>query len=157
VSYRARTFATFLSGLLCIGLSYAGPFLGFSDTSITGASGLRGMNLACQSKFGADSRLCSSQEILASPSLPAQSEWGWVHPTFASHSSDPDKIADVSGVEHGTNLACGGWASSSPTVAGLAVNGNNFSFSGHSCDSQNHVACCLASRCFTFTTNPFPP
>lgn len=152
-----KKFVTSLSGLFFIGSLYAGPFLGFSETAVNGGAGLRMMNLACQGKFGPDSRLCFSQEVLESPSLPAQSESAWVHPTMAPHSSDPDSVADVSGVEHGTNLACSGWQSPSPSLAGLAIDGNTFSFSSRSCDSEIHVACCVASRCYAFPVRPFPP
>lgn len=127
-------------------------FVGFSDEILQGTAGLVALYAACQSKFGPDSRMCTSQEVLNSTTLSPQTGEAWVHPVFTlTGTGDGSNLAsDVSGIGASLSpgfpasegLTCRGWSTSANNTRGLTVNGA-LSFARETCDGSRSVTCCI--------------
>lgn len=122
-------------------------FVGFSSTSVDGASGLLVLNQACQADFGPSARISTSAELLATSSLtPQGSGTAWVKSSIVAVLSgiSPPVALDMSGaeLELGDGIDCDGW--SSPAGSSLLIEGQTMSFSSQSsCSGSRRVACAI--------------
>ena len=124
-------------------------FAGFSTNTVNGGVGLFAMNAACQSDFGANSRMATSVEILyttvqASMIAPT----AWIKPVVVSvtpYGTDNLRFSlfEASGIVsiNGSALSCAGWSTSGGgTAEGLAINASG-GFIEQGCGTQSAVAC----------------
>ena len=130
--------------------------VGFTSGNLTSDTGVLGFTLACQAEF-AESRMCSSMEVLESVSVPSGlNGTAWVRPSFTpvsiSGGSNTTVALDASGVQRagapGSDglLSCSGW-SQSVTASGLTLDANG-RFVGRPCNDAvgRSVACCAGPR-----------
>ena len=118
---------------------------GITTSSFDGNEDIVGFNVACQSDFGSDVRMCTSLEIVetANTSLFPVSSPAWVRPTYVANgrAAAASSEADATGVAGtGAGISCSGWRSNSNAGRGLLFTGNGLSLG--TCDSAFAVACC---------------
>jgi hypothetical protein len=115
-------------------------YVGNSTATEKGGVGVATLSDLCADDFGADARMCTSEEVLLNnTALPADpnADPQWVLPVFLSGAY---KIFDVTGVEGQPNsLSCSGWRSNSTT--GMVVS-NSGQFDKKGCGTARQVACC---------------
>jgi hypothetical protein len=117
--------------------------VGFTSASFDGNEGVLGFTAACQAEFRA-SRMCSSQEVLESVSLPDLAGSAWVRPHIVG--GGPGGNVDASGIQGlSQTLTCESWTSNRPFASGgyqgLSINAAG-GFVAESCDEFLAVACC---------------
>ena len=125
--------------------------VGFTSTSHTGDAGVLAFTVACQAELGAVSRMCTSQEVLDTVTVPGSlTGSAWVRPAFV-----PVSVAvyglqraiqtalDASGLTGSGpgDLNCNGWATAGSSTSGLAVSATG-SFTKSACNQTIAVACC---------------
>lgn len=124
----------------------AGHYLGFSDTTVDGGSGLHAMNEACRATYG-EAKLCNSKDIFDSPTTKSNPTTGfaWVHrfpmgPTW-NYSGYP-------------GATCYGWSSNADSSGndGLVVD-ENLRFLERRCSYSSFVACCKSSSAYRISPN----
>ena len=108
-------------------------FVGFSTGTVDGSVGVLAMHAACQTDFGADTRMCTSEEYFRSPgAADPGSDSAWVHGAAA--------------VSFFSNVAaqnCNGWNDNSSTRRGLTVQENGIVNTDDSfCNVARPVTCC---------------
>ena len=133
-------------------------FKGFAKTAYTGGAGLITMNEGCAKEFGTNARVCTSQEVLESSTLPTPSpfEIAWVQPkivgTYFNAGQGRSHLVDASGADFGSDMpgamSCGNFNYSDSSHYGLQLvlttNGASYGVAFHSveCDSLGLAACC---------------
>ncbi len=120
--------------------------VGFTAATFTGDVGLFGLTLGCQEEF-AKSRLCVSEEVMETVTVPALTGDAWVRPSFQPHNSNDlaKALLDASGLDAGvrgdfSSLTCFGWAETG-RFKGLVVTASG-GFHVLSCGDRRGVACC---------------
>jgi hypothetical protein len=112
--------------------------IGFTTASLA-ATGVLALTSACQAEF-AGTRVCSSEEILKTRSVPAAlSGVAWVVPVIRSDGYDVSGAGFVSGSR--TDTSCDGW--SLPGSVALTVSATG-AFALRLCTDPAAVACCGA-------------
>ena len=128
------------------------PFqlVGFTAATFTGGQGVLGFTRACQAEFPG-SRMCESQEILATTQLPSTlSGNAWVQPSIVSEAAGA--VVDASGAQQSAmEMTCFGWSHNLAGAGGLLVDAaGRFTPSRHLppagalCDTAHAVSCCAA-------------
>jgi hypothetical protein len=114
---------------------------GFTSARYTGDfNGIFNTTAACQAKFGPDTRMCTSNDVMNTLNIPGgMSGEAWVRPVSVDGTVDASGISSVSG------LNCTLWNSSSGSASGLVTNGNGW-FWVRACDSHLAVACCTVTQ-----------
>ncbi len=116
-------------------------FLGFTTATFDGGQGIFTYHAACAAEFP-NSRMCTSQEILTSPTTPTGLAGdAWVQPSFVPGVQS----ADACGVESSSSVffTCRGW-SFSASGSGLTVDASG-RFGGVGvaiCDVARSISCC---------------
>jgi hypothetical protein len=118
-------------------------FVGFSSAQVPGNSGLVALQAACQD-YGAEARMSTSAEILATPSPPSQAGVAWVQPVYVffdyeAAQNGEQSTMDVSGVRRSSSLSCFGWSSNAPGEDGLIVDGATLRFAPGSCANVSTI------------------
>lgn len=115
-----------------------GPYkyVGFSQTSVAGNVGFKGMNDACQADFGANSRLVTSEELAESVVFPVQSGEAWVMPVPHVAARNFDRVSGLAP----SIVACSGWSIFNSNSS-LIISGDNHSFGVGLCNTSRAVAC----------------
>ncbi len=112
-------------------------FVGFSVGTVTGGVGIPAMHATCQADFGADSRMCTSEEYFLSPAAsapgPDPADWAWVHPGPFGSSFEFTSIS--------TLRSCDGWGVVVNTKFGATVMETGI-VRNVSCDNAQLVTCC---------------
>jgi len=124
-------------------------FVGYSSATTTGVVGIQQMHATCQADFP-QSRMCSSQEILDSPSLPPAPgpppyERAWIAPSIRGAVAGPDgaRVVDASGLEANADaVSCDAWRSFTHGLTYTPNGGTANSISTLSCSTAVPVACC---------------
>ena len=126
--------------------------VGFTSTSYTGDTGVLAFTVACQAEFEAGSRMCTSEEVLNTVTVPtALSGSAWVRPVYQPFNAEEDststvttRVLDASGRIAGSTvlrgLSCTGWSDGGGT--GLSVDGSGRFLTTNNCDDPHPVACC---------------
>lgn len=138
------------------------PFrwVGVSDSTVSPAIGRYAMNEACQSKFP-DSRLCTSEEIALTLTLPTGMPAGlaWVQPVINA-AAQGSTVANTVIVDQysGTvttasiTLDCATWGSADDKFNGLVVRLHQGSLSPsgiigtRNCINPTYVSCCASTK-----------
>lgn len=134
-------------------------FVGFSSETETrlGNAGLKGMHEACQNTFSAESRMCFTDEVMASPEItsvsgaPPDGAWAndkvvGANTVFPTTTGEPG-FAGISGL-WGKTLNCNGWnrslSSGGVALTGVILAGSNLHFELADCinSTPRRVACC---------------
>ncbi len=118
--------------------------VGFSSTPVLGDAGVLGMTAECQNDF-AESRMCTSVEVLETVSLPVGlSGTAWVRPSFqpVATGDAQESVLDAWGrpLDRPISITCLGW-SRSTNLNGLKINATG-GFETDLCTNPNAVACC---------------
>ena len=115
--------------------------VGFTAAAMTGGEGVFGFTRACADEF-ADSRMCTSEEVMDSASLPSVlTGSAWVRPVFVPPGPGGVTPLDVSGVDATSEeLTCVFWSNGS-SGNGLTVD-NAGRFLERACNTPRRVACC---------------
>jgi hypothetical protein len=117
--------------------------VGFTSASFLGDQGVLGFLLHCQAEFS-NSRMCYSQEVVDTVSVPAGltgQSWAWVRPTRAS-TNGTNIVEAVSNIsEDLSRFTCGQWSSSSDSSTGLIISSLGRAGRG-TCALALPVACC---------------
>ena len=125
-------------------------FIGYSDQMVTGDAGFAGMAAACQSKFGPESRMASTVEVIEATSFPPgqPGSLAWVRPVLMGFGVNSNLGStyqiDSSGTTTVlTNANCNGWSSLGGSgVGGMVVRMDNGGIVVTSyCEVPRHVAC----------------
>jgi hypothetical protein len=118
-------------------------FVGFTNATMTGDTGVLRFTLACQDHFGPTARMCDSLEVMRTTSVPGGLIGdAWVRPVFQP--TGTADVVDASGASTSSisNFTCYGWSYSGSGNSGFTVDLNG-SFGFYTCDFTNPVACCV--------------
>ena len=128
-------------------LEYLGP----SDGTGDGDTGVLGFNELCQATYGDGARFCTSQDVLRSGSPPAATNAvQWVMPTIVASvidSLDWVLVIDITGqniamrTSRRGELSCRGWSNAVDSMFGLTMTSRG-SFETLHCASDLPAACC---------------
>ncbi len=131
-------------------LAQSSRYLGPSEGTGDGATGILGFNELCQAAYGDDARFCTSRDVLRSGSPPAdRNVQQWIMPTIVGSVIDPIEgilVIDITGRSSSLSLrrrelSCQGWSEAVDTVFGLTMTSKG-SFSTLHCASDLPAACC---------------
>jgi len=126
--------------------------VGFTSTSHTGDSGVLALTAACQADLGAASRMCTSEEVLDTVTLPAAlSGNAWVRPVYQpfvirDYNGTYSSFLDASGRIYTSSfhsqrtISCAGWSAGDGT--GLSVDGSGRFLTTNNCVDPHPIACC---------------
>ena len=111
--------------------------LGFTETEVFGDLQLFRMTLACQEEFP-ESRVCESQEILATVDIPYLPEYAyaWVRPTYVTNTFDASGAKQPGSF----SMNCLQWTTQ-VSQRGLTVGDHGWLFP-LPCNVERPIACC---------------
>jgi len=136
IALRASVVASFLL-VASPGLGWADwEFVGYSSTSVDARDGFAAMHAACQVDYAADSRACSSAELMKSPRVPSTSAISLVLPSIVA--MEGSTVLDASGLF----VAQGELSCRSLLQVHIVYDSTLPGFNVGTCSPGHVVACC---------------